>query len=208
MTLAGAVPATGARVTVASQPYQWPYHGRLRPERTAMVVVVDQAWPEMVAPAPGSPARRAAAIARHLVAQGGAVVSVSAGPAGLPFAAEPSPLYHHVQCRGSSGFYASSLDAVLRRLGRSDLVLCGWGLEGPVHSTMRSANDMGYECLLVPDASVAADPDMARPACEMVRMSGGIFGAWAATAEVVAALDTLARARGGLIRQPIEEQVP
>ena len=57
-----------------------------------------------------------------------------------------------------------------------------------MHSTMRSANDRGYECLLVVDACAPLDPDLVPPAISMVEMSGGIFGAVGTTAPVLAAL--------------------
>ncbi|MCU1491386.1 MAG: cysteine hydrolase, partial [Acidimicrobiaceae bacterium] len=96
---------------------------------------------------------------------------------------------------GTSAFFESPLDTLLRRLGRNDLIIAGWGLEGPVHSTLRSANDRGYECLLVPDASIPLVPELAAAASEMVRFSGGIFGAFAESNDVLTALTELSDAR-------------
>jgi len=93
-----------------------------------------------------------------------------------------------LEAGATNGFYSSRLDDVLRANGRTDIIVAGWGLEGPVHSTLRSGNDRGYECLLVADASTPLDPDLVFGSCEMVRFSGGIFGAFADTADVVAAL--------------------
>lgn len=216
MTIAGLVPAAHA-VTVASEPYPWPYHGSLEPGHTALVVLLGPAWPSsgwwpgLSGDKVGTPAARMGAIARLLAGAGGAVVMVSTSlPAGAIPAAGPresgSPMScHYVQCAGRSGFYGSSLDAVLRRLGATDLVLCGWGLEGPVHSTLRSANDRGYECLLVPDASVAADQSLVSPACGMVSMSGGIFGAFAPTGAVIEALGRLAPPPGQPFAQAADQ---
>jgi nicotinamidase-related amidase len=53
---------------------------------------------------------------------------------------------------------------------------------------MRAANDRGYECLLVADACTSLAPELAFNACEMVRFSGGIFGAFADTADVIGTL--------------------
>ena len=92
-----------------------------------------------------------------------------------------------LEAGATNGFYSSRLDDVLRANGRTDIIVAGWGLEGPVHSTLRAANDRGYECLLVADASTPLDPDLVFGSCEMVRFSGGIFGAFAGTADVVAA---------------------
>jgi nicotinamidase-related amidase len=92
-----------------------------------------------------------------------------------------------IEAGATNGFYSSRLDDVLRAQGCSDIVVAGWGLEGPVHSTLRAGNDRGYECLLVADASTPLDPDLIFGSCEMVRFSGGIFGAFADTADVVTA---------------------
>jgi nicotinamidase-related amidase len=90
-----------------------------------------------------------------------------------------------LEAAGSSAFYESRLDDVLRRADRVDLLVAGWGLEGPVHSTLRAANDRGYECLLVADASTAIGDELVEASCSMVRFSGGIFGAYASTDEVL-----------------------
>jgi nicotinamidase-related amidase len=82
-----------------------------------------------------------------------------------------------VDASGIDGFFGSSLDVTLRSRGVTHLVLAGFGLEGPVHSTLRSANDRGYECLLLADASAAMSEETKPAAISTVEMSGGIFGA-------------------------------
>ena len=119
------------------------------------------------------------------VRKAGGLVTVITDPA------EPPPLPADVvvaSTGASSAFHETALDGLLRRAGRTDLLLAGWGLEGPVHSTMREANDRGYECLLVPDACTSLDAALVEPACSMVRHSGGIFGAFAPARAVLAAL--------------------
>jgi nicotinamidase-related amidase len=128
------------------------------------------------------PARRLAATDRPpLLAAAGAVD-------GAPW--RPTALHGDLELRASatSGFHGSPLDQLLREIGCSDLLVAGWGLEGPVHSTLRAANDRGYECLLVPDACTTLQPELGFSACEMVRFSGGIFGAFADAADVIDAL--------------------
>ncbi len=61
---------------------------------------------------------------------------------------------------------------------------------------MRSANDRGYECLLVVDACAPLDPDLVAPATSMVEMSGGIFGAIGTTDPVLAALGQASCSKG------------
>jgi len=60
-----------------------------------------------------------------------------------------------------------------------------------VHTTIREANDLGYECLLVEDATNAATRQNHNSAISMVRKSGGIFGATATTDKVIEVLSTL-----------------
>ena len=75
--------------------------------------------------------------------------------------------------------------------GIDHLLVCGLGLEGPVHSTLRSANDRGLECLLVIDACAPVDGALADAAVRIIEMSGGIFGAVATSEAVLTALSTL-----------------
>ncbi|HVX20016.1 MAG TPA: isochorismatase family protein [Acidimicrobiales bacterium] len=188
--------------TVDALPYRWPWHGALEPGRTALVVHRHRRWrPGGVAPA--DPDRRLASLADALASAGGRVVVVTdvaapgCGQAGgdqVTTAADRPPGAVEVPVPGVDGFFGSALHSVLRRLGVTDLLVAGWGLEGPVHSTLRSANDRGYECLLVPDACTAVDPDLVAGACSTVTMSGGIFGAHAPTAAVLAVLAALAAA--------------
>jgi nicotinamidase-related amidase len=98
-----------------------------------------------------------------------------------------------VTAAGIDAFYGGPLGAVLRRDGRNHLLVAGHGLEGPVHSTLRSANDRGFECLLVADASSPLTRDCAGAASSTVCMSGGIFGAVGDAGEVLAALAALPR---------------
>ena len=93
-----------------------------------------------------------------------------------------------IEAAGIDAFHGSGLDAALRHAGATHLLIVGHGLEGPVHSTMRSANDQGYECLLVLDAASPLRPDLVPASRSMVEMSGGIFGAVGLTADVLAAL--------------------
>lgn len=89
---------------------------------------------------------------------------------------------------GIDAFYGSDLDLLLRTRRIERLLLAGIGLETCVHSTMRTANDRGYECLLVVDACASGDPGLVPAAVSMIEMSGGIFGAVGRSADVLAAL--------------------
>lgn len=202
-------------VVVPATPYAWPFHGALTPARTALVVCCDSSW----RPAGAGVADAALiSLAEALSPLGGLVVAAVATPArqarlrrfaeasavdssnspdGSAQGVVPSPLAAagiealNVSATGVSAFHGSPLDDLLRANGRTDLLLAGWGLEGPVHSTMRSANDRGYECLLVGDASIAHDPTLTFAALDMVRHSGGIFGAYADAQAVIDALSQI-----------------
>ncbi|MEA2669895.1 MAG: biuret amidohydrolase [Chloroflexota bacterium] len=89
---------------------------------------------------------------------------------------------------GKGAFYATSLDLVLRVAGVTHLLLTGITTDVCVHTTMREANDRGYECLILSDSTGATDPDNHRAALRMVTMQGGVFGAVATSDALLAAL--------------------
>jgi nicotinamidase-related amidase len=89
---------------------------------------------------------------------------------------------------GKGAFYATDLDLVLRRNGITHLVLCGITTDVCVHTTMREANDRGYECLVLSDCTGATDEGNHLAALKMVTMQGGVFGAVADSAALLAAI--------------------
>lgn len=88
---------------------------------------------------------------------------------------------------GKGSFYATSLDLVLRNAGVTHLVLMGITTDVCVHTTMRDANDRGYECLILSDATAATDHGNHLAALRMVTMQGGVFGAVAESGALRAA---------------------
>ena len=118
--------------------------------------------------------------------------------------AAPLPLAgaRPVGALGLDGFWGGPIDGVLRAAGRTHLLVVGHGLEGPVHSLLRSANDRGYECLLVTDACSPLTDDLADAAACTVTMSGGIFGAIGTVAPVLGALAALPTAPAPTHEEP------
>jgi len=80
---------------------------------------------------------------------------------------------------GKGAFYATSLGEILRLKGITHLIFAGVTTEVCVQTTMREANDRGYECLLVEDATESYFPEFKRAAIEMIRAQGAIVG-WTA----------------------------
>jgi nicotinamidase-related amidase len=202
MTASPLTRAAAGSTVAGSEPYAWPWDGHLDPARAAVVVLGwDTAWASRCVLDAATTQR-----IHDLAAAVAFVVTVAHLPTsprpgvGAAVAAEPLdppvPGALAVTAGGIDGFHAGPLDGILRAAGRDQLLLCGHGLEGPVHSTMRSANDRGHECLLVLDACAPSDPALVAASRSMVLMSGGIFGAVGATEATLAALATTAQPPG------------
>lgn len=177
-------------------PYPWPWDGCLRGEALALLVCGwSRGWAEVTHDV-AAVTDRVDALAGAVGDAGGLVLTVVPGqpsptrgvPPGAPLPLDGAAV---VTAAGVDGFWGSDLDARLRRTGRTQLLLAGLGLEGPIHSTMRTANDMGHEALLVIDACAAGDPTTAAAARSSVEMSGGIFGAVGTTDAVHQALKAI-----------------
>lgn len=90
---------------------------------------------------------------------------------------------------GKGAFYATPLGDILKERGITHLVFAGVTTEVCVQTTMREANDRGYECLLIEDATESYFPAFKAATIEMIRAQGAIVGWTAPLEKLVAAFD-------------------
>src|SRR5215470_13142448 len=192
---------------IASQPYAWPYNGDLRPANTALLVIDMQTdfcgvggyvdcmgYDLSLTRAPIEPLQRVLALMRQIGAGIG-----DPGPCGrilvrgepgwdiIPELA-PAPGEPIIDKPGKGAFFATDLELLLRQRGIANLILTGITTDVCVHTTMREANDRGYECLLLTDCCGATDRGNHEAAIKMITMQGGVFGTVAPSAALLRGL--------------------
>ena len=189
-------------------PYPWPYDGAagLEPSRTALVVTGVQE--RGTALDTDGALARIVTFAEALRPLGVTIVFLTHARspharrpgADLPLATDPDAALAVrvevgdvvVDTPAHDGFLSGRLDHELRARGRDHLLFAGFGAEVLLDSTLRSANDRGYECLTLSDAAVPFDPETGARALNSITMSGGIFGAVGTTRAVLAAFGVAA----------------
>ena len=94
-----------------------------------------------------------------------------------PIAGEPM-----IDKPGKGSFHATDLHQILIDRGIKTLIVCGVTLEVCVHTTVREANDRGYECVVLSDCVASYFPEFQRVGLEMIKAQGAIFG-WVSNSE-------------------------
>ena len=140
-----------AKRYVAADPYPWPYNGDLRPQNTALIVIDMQT---------------------DFCGVGGYVDKM-----GYDLSLTRAPIEPIIDKPGKGSFCATDLELMLRLRGIDNIVLTGITTDVCVHTTMREANDRGFECVLVEDCCGATDRSNHDHAIKMIKMQGGVFGA-------------------------------
>jgi biuret amidohydrolase len=112
------------------------------------------------------------------------------GEAGHDIVPELAPIEGEVVLDkpGKGSFYATDLELLLHNQGVSSLIVTGVTTEVCVHTTVREANDRGFECLVLEDCVGSYFPEFHRVALQMIAAQGGIFGWVTNSSELLAAL--------------------
>ncbi len=100
----------------------------------------------------------------------------------------PLPSEFVIHKSGKGAFYATNMELILKEQNITHLFITGVTTEVCVQTTMREANDRGYECLMVEDCTESYFPEFKQSTLEMVRAQGGIVGWTSTAAEVLQAL--------------------
>jgi len=104
----------------------------------------------------------------------------------------PQPGEPVVDKPGKGAFHATDLDAMLKNRGITQLIVCGVTTEVCVNTTVREANDRGYECVVIEDCVGSYFPEFQEMGLRMIKAQGGIFGWVASSQAVIAALPAFA----------------
>src|SRR5437867_4038374 len=88
----------------------------------------------------------------------------------------PQPGEPVIDKPGKGAFYATDLDTILKHRGIKQLIVCGVTTEVCVNTSVREANDRGFDCLVLEDCVGSYFPEFQTAALNMIKAQGGIFG--------------------------------
>jgi len=100
----------------------------------------------------------------------------------------PLPSEPVIDKPGKGAFFATDLQAILQNLGITQLVVTGVTTEVCVNTTVREANDRGFECLVPEDCVASYFPEFQEMGLKMIKAQGGIFGWVTYSSQILAAL--------------------
>jgi len=100
----------------------------------------------------------------------------------LKVPAQPYEFISVIDKPGKGAFFATDLELILKNLGIRSLVVTGVTTEVCVQTSVREANDRGYECLVLEDCVASYFPEFQRAAINMIKAQGGIVG-WVSTSD-------------------------
>jgi len=100
----------------------------------------------------------------------------------------PLPTEPVIDKPGKGAFFATDLHAILQNRGTEQLIVTGVTTEVCVNTTVREANDRGYDCLVLGDCVGSYFPEFQEMGLNMIKAQGGIFGWVSSSPEVLAAL--------------------
>jgi nicotinamidase-related amidase len=100
----------------------------------------------------------------------------------------PAPGEPVIDKPGKGAFYATDLDTILRHRGIKQLIVCGVTTEVCVNTSVREANDRGFDCLVLEDCVGSYFPEFQEMGLKMIKAQGGIFGWVGRSTAVIAAL--------------------
>jgi len=101
----------------------------------------------------------------------------------------PQPGEPVIDKPGKGAFYATDLDTILKHRGVKQLIVCGVTTEVCVNTSVREANDRGFDCLVLEDCVGSYFPEFQEMGLRMIKAQGGIFGWVGRSDAVIAALD-------------------